>query len=53
MTAAVQLSIQKIKFLQAKLQESKHERDKISLELANAKRTIEYLSDELHKTKAN
>ena len=51
MNAAVQISIQKIKFLQAKLLESKQERDKVSLELVNAKQTIECLRDELNKTK--
>ena len=51
MNAAVQISIQKIKFLQAKLLESKQERDKVSLQLVNAKQTIECLRDELNKTK--
>jgi FtsZ-binding cell division protein ZapB len=50
MTAAVQLSIQKIKFLQVKLFESKQECDKVSLELVDAKQTIECLR-ELNKTK--
>ena len=46
MTAAVHISIQKIKFLQAKLLESKRECEAVSLELQNAKLTIEHLRED-------
>ena len=47
MTTAMQVSIQKIKFLQMKLLESKRAQDCTSVELANAKLTIERLRDQL------
>ena len=46
MTTAVHISIQKIKFLQAKLLESKRECESVSLELQNAKLTIEHLRED-------
>ena len=49
MTAAVQISIQKIRFLQAKLLESKREQDAVSQELESAKLTIECLREEIKK----
>ncbi len=51
MTTAMQVSIQKIKFLQMKLLESKREHDSTSLELENAKLTIERLRDHLKNQK--
>ena len=51
MTTAVHISIQKIKFLQAKLLESNRERDAALLELNNAKLSIESLHEELNQAK--
>lgn len=53
MTTAVHISIQKIKFLQAKLLESKREREAVSLALETANLTIERLREELSRTKAS
>jgi hypothetical protein len=46
MSAAVHISIQKVKFLQLKLLESKQENEVVSLKLDEAKATIERLRNE-------
>jgi hypothetical protein len=51
MTAAVHISIQKIKFLQAKLFDSKQERDAVALELESAKLTIQHLREKINKAR--